>query len=108
MTTNCSNINTSSNNTNISNTPVDCIIYDPKSFLPPYNGENYIQIRDINGVIRYKIYNNTLTARYVNKNILFLKTASENRIIRIEFKTNIDASNALVLFSDIYNNIREL
>jgi len=108
MTTSCSNINSTNNSINVSNTPVDCIIYDPKSFLPPYNGENYVQIRDINGIIRYKIYNNTLTARYVNKNILFLKTASENKIIRIEFKTNEDASNALVLFSDMYNNIRDL
>jgi len=107
MTTNCGSINNSkTKSVNISNTPADCVSYKVNSFLPPYNGENYIQIRDINGVIRYKIYNNTLTARYVNKNILFLKTESENNIIRLEFATTEDASNALVAFSEVYNMIR--
>ncbi len=107
MTTNCGNISsTSSSGINISNTPTDCVSYKLESFLPPYNGENYVQIRDVNGVIRYKIYNDTITARYVNSNILFLKTASENKIIRLEFSTADEASNALVEFSRTYNMIR--
>jgi len=107
MSTNCSNIKSNNlNNVNISNTPTDCVNYKLKSFLPLYNGEKYIQIRDVNGIIRYKIYNNTISARYISKNILFLKVVSENKIIRLEFSTPDEATQALIEFSNIYNMIR--
>lgn len=81
--------------------------YSITSFLPPYNGEKYLQLRDIHGIIRHKIYNDTLTVRFVTGNIISLKTASENKIIKLSFTTSNEASDALIKLSDTYNQVRQ-
>jgi len=81
--------------------------YELKSFLPPYNGEKYLQLRDVHGIIRFKIYNNTLTVRYVSGNILNLKIRSENKIISLDFATANEAQLALIKLSEVYNQIRQ-
>lgn len=81
--------------------------YSITSFLPPYNGEAYLQIKDVNGIVRHKIYNDTLTVRYVIGNIINMKTASDNKIITLDFTTSDEASDALIKLSDTYNLVRQ-
>lgn len=81
--------------------------YSVTSFLPPYNGEKYLQLRDIHGIIRHKIYNDTLTVRFVTGNIVSLKIASEHKIIKLDFTTSDEASDALIKLSDTYNQVRQ-
>jgi hypothetical protein len=80
--------------------------FDSETFLPPVQNETYLQLRDKNGIIRYKIYNGTLSARYIVENIMHLKVVSDNKILKLDFDTELDAANALVLLSDQYNIIR--
>jgi hypothetical protein len=80
--------------------------YSSETFLPPVQNETYLQIRDKKGIIRHKIYNGTLSARYIIENVMHLKVVSDNKILKLDFNTELDAANALVLLSDQYNIIR--
>ena len=80
--------------------------YDSETFLPPVQNETYLQIRDKEGIIRHRIYNGTLSMRYVVHNVMHLKVVSDNKILKLDFSTDQDAANALVLLSDQYNIIR--
>ena len=112
MGCNCNNNkNTTRVSSSVSSTkkvavPADQAQYAVRTFLPPYAGESYLNIRDKHGIIRYKIMNNTLTVRYIEGNEVLLKIGSENKIIKLDFPIQSDAMDALILLSDRYNLIR--
>lgn len=85
----------------------DTSTYNCKSFLPAYNGETFLSIRDKTGIVRHKIYHNTLAARYLQNNVVFLKIVSDNKIISLTFASQEDARCALIKLSDVYNQIRQ-
>lgn len=78
------------------------------TFLPkPTSTQNYLKIRDVLGVIRYKIYNNSLTARYVEGSNLVLKVESDDKLIKLDFENKEDAKAALLQIVSNYNTIRK-
>lgn len=81
--------------------------YNCSSFLPVYNGESFLSIRDKTGIVRHKIYHNTLAARYMQNNVVFLKIVSDNKNIGLTFASQEDARCALIKIADVYNQIRQ-
>jgi len=63
--------------------------------LPVSPGDDALQIRDINGNITWSIVPHSVTALYVDQNMIKLKSKSSNTIITIHFVSNSDAIIAL-------------
>lgn len=76
--------------------------FSSTTFLPAINtGENFIKLRDIDGNIRYKIYNNTISSYYVTSNNLIIKTEADSKIVKLVFATDTEATDAWSKFQTI-------
>jgi hypothetical protein len=73
------------------------VYFAPDTFLPALNsGENFLKLRDVNGTIRYKIYNNTVSSIYNNLDTVVIKLKPDSKILNLKFNTSADAQNASV------------
>lgn len=73
------------------------VIFSSDTFLPAPNvGENFLKIRDVNGTIRYKVYNNTISSLFINLDTLVIKTEADSKAFNVKFSTSDEAQTALM------------
>lgn len=84
------------------------VIYLSDTFLPsPQTGENFLKIRDGEGSIRYKVYNNTISSTYVIDDTVIIKTEADSKVLKMKFKTQTEANTALVKLRTAIENIKK-
>jgi hypothetical protein len=84
------------------------VIYLLDTFLPsPQKGENFLKIRDGEGSIRYKIYNNTISSTYVIDESVIIKTEADSKVLRLKFRTQTEANTAIVKLRNVIENIKK-
>ncbi len=84
------------------------VIYFSDTFLPaPQTGENFLKIRDGEGSIRYKIYNNTISSTHIIDETVVIKTEADSKVLNLKFKTQTEAANALVKLRTAVENAKK-
>lgn len=78
--------------------------YSSSNFIQPgFETSNQIRIKDKKGALKLTITNNTSTVFYSKDNIIFIKTASENNILKLDFDNKVDAIKALNKLKSAYS-----
>lgn len=84
------------------------VIYLSETFLPaPQTGENFLKIRDGEGSIRYKVYNNSISSTHIIDDMVIIKTEADSKVLKLKFKTQTEAANALVKLRTAIENIKK-